>query len=48
LRRWDSRAQVEGTAADRITFSDMIQHFMEEVEVFLGDEIKFSLMGLCL
>jgi hypothetical protein len=26
----------------------MVQHFIEEVEVFLEDEINLSLMGLCL
>jgi hypothetical protein len=33
LGRWDSRAQVESTAAEGIAFSDMVQHFIEEVKV---------------
>lgn len=46
--RWDSRAQLESTAAEGIAFSDMVQHFIEEVKVFLGDEINFSRIVLCL
>lgn len=32
--RWYSRAQLESTAAEGIAFSDMVQHFIEEVKVF--------------
>lgn len=30
----DSRAQLESIAAEGIAFSDMVQHFIEEVKVF--------------
>jgi hypothetical protein len=42
------RAQLESIAAEGIEFSDMVQHFIKEVKVFLGVEIHFSRMGLCL